>query len=142
MAPTLADIDRRLRALEGAYVRGVTLVTDPITGAVPEAVVQPADPTDTPILDAQIMPFPGCVVVAPPGCSVVVMNANSDPVVVAGAATPVALATIAGNAMVLAAIAAGGIAIMDPLAGTGGLVITPAGVNVIGTLLNNGAALP
>lgn len=133
-------------AREGGYQwfrRAFAIVTNAVLGAVPETLVasSPTAPPDA-ADPAQCFPFPGCIVVVPPGASVLVADPDHDPVIVSGTASPVAVKAILANAMVQAAIAAGGTAIMDPLVGTGGICITPAGINVIGTLLNNGAPLP
>lgn len=127
------DLQKRLARLEGMFSRAVTGVTDPIGGAAPETTFIDDEGIDTMPLDGT--PFPGCVIVMPPGCQICVANPTHDPQLLTGVGTPVMMTAIEPY---LSLIAGGGILLFDPTAGTGGLVITSAGVNVIGTLLNNG----
>lgn len=141
MRPTKHETARRLNY--PWFKRAVAVFTDFALGAAPETLVasSPTAPPDA-ADPAQSFFFPGCVFVVPPTASVLVADPDGDPVIVAGTASVVAQKAILANPFVQAALAAGGGAIMDPTAGTGGIVITSAGVNIIGTLLNNGAPLP
>lgn len=125
--------------LEQMFERGIVISGYPVEGGAPEAVVQTSMMDLPDVIPAQTMPFPGCFVVVPPTCPVMVANPH-DPIVVHGMPTQAAFA--AAKALIAShpAIAGGGIMILDPLAATAGIIITPGEVDVIGLLKNNGVA--
>ncbi|MDP8224502.1 MAG: hypothetical protein P9L99_14170 [Candidatus Lernaella stagnicola] len=137
---TLRELERRLARLEQAYQHAISAVSDPVTGGAVETYFVGLDGVPSPE-PAIVAPFPGCAVVVPPGCSVIIANATDDPLVVAGNPSPVAAkAMIAWR--IEAQAAGGGIVIVDPVAGTGGMVITPTGVDIKGGLSVEGVPLP
>jgi hypothetical protein len=134
---TLNELERRVAALERGFVRVITLATDPL-GATPEATYGDSLESPAACETVQLSPFPGCELLLPPGCCLALANEARDPVMIGGSATPIAVKVLqALRAAVLAQ--GGGILLFDPKAATGGLIITASGVNVIGTLLNNGS---
>jgi hypothetical protein len=134
---TLNEIDRALKRLESQFERGFTSIPNPLPGAVPESQTLGSDGLPNAEM-AQVMGLPGITVFLPALCNVLVARVKhgQDPVIIAGTGTPAALAAlkaITANPAYIALLA-GGIVILDPLLGTGGLIITPTGVTVIGTL--------
>lgn len=145
MGERFRQIEKRLARLEGNRARRAYAgVTNPLPGAVPEIYFSEQFKAPVHPEPATLMPFPGVMAAAPFGCNLVVLNPTGDPVVVAGSATPAALIAMRANPLIMAALAGGGMAIMDALTGTTGIIIDPVEltVNVVGTLLNNGAPLP
>jgi hypothetical protein len=127
--------------LVGAFKRGYTAALNPVPGATPETFV--VDGLGAPLSaeTAQTMPFPGCVVVPPPLCNVVVafVREGQDPVIIAGTASPVAQKEL----MVMAAtMPQGGIVIADPAAGINGIKIDATGVDLFGAVTVNGGGIP
>ncbi len=137
---SLRELERRIAALECSFRRVIVLGTQPL-GATPEALYGSSLSSPASSETVQLAPFPGCELLLPPGCCLALANEGRDPVMIGGSPTPVAVKALqALRAAVLAQ--GGGILLMDPKAATGGLVITATGVNIIGTLLNNGEPLP
>lgn len=115
--------------------------TNPLPGATTEFIAVDGDGA----VLAETVRYggqPGDYLVAPPTSQLLIVRAaGQDPVSIAGVGTPVAVKNALAFVETVKALG-GGRVILDPLAGTGGLVITPAGVDVRGLLLNNGNPLP
>ena len=87
----------------------------------------------------QLLIFP----VVPPASQLLVIygGQGQDPIAIAGVGTPVAVKAAAAH-LATVKTAGGGLVILDPLAGTGGLVVTATGVDVIGALSVGGTPVP
>lgn len=139
---SLNDMDRRLRRLENLVFRAIVGTINPTPGATTEAVL--IDASGKPIGEtAPVMGPPGVIPVPPPASQLLVVNVRhgQDPVAIAGIGTPAAVLASAVH-VATARAAGGGLVLLDPVTGTGGLVITPAGVDVRGALTKNGSPFP
>ncbi len=130
---TIRELEARIAKLEQFIQHAMSVVSDPITGAAPETyfVGMGELPSTEPAI---VAPFPGCHVVVPPGCPLVIGNATDDPIVLAGNPTPVAAKAIKAMLALMPAYAAGCVIIGDPTVGTGAVIISSLGVHIVGEL--------
>ncbi len=139
--PTLNELARQVARMGNIVTRAVVGITNTMTGNMPEAMTieDPSAPSMS--LPAVCAPWPGAAFVSPPLCQIIIVSPDGDPVVIGGAPLPPALAAMAP---LLAEVQAkgGGVVIVDPVTGTGGLVITPDGVDIRGALSVNGVGVP
>lgn len=135
---TLNEIDRALKRLESLFERGFTAAPSPIPGATPEMLALGAD--GLPLAETgQVLGPPGYTAFMPPGCNILIARVKhgQDPVILSGTGSPAqikAISALVATPALMPLCAAGAVLITDIVAGTGGILIHPAGILVLGTL--------